>query len=116
MVEKRKNRWGVPSQLENINGYINTLVSYLNFNNAMVKDKFGERSEEIMNVLNEVKAWLNVESDIVHKEIISVFEKKVDNSHPFFYIMDITKRNNTCLTSSKRKFTIFILLNLSMKI
>ena len=42
----------------------------------MVKDKFGERSEEIMNVLNEVKAWLNVESDIVHKEIISVFEKK----------------------------------------
>jgi hypothetical protein len=76
MEEKRKNRWGVPSQLENINGYINTLVSYLNFNNAMVKDKFGERSEEIMNVLNEVKAWLNVESDIVHKEIISVFEKK----------------------------------------
>lgn len=76
MVEKRKNRWGVPSLLENINGYINTLVSYLNFNNAMVKDKFGERSEEIMNVLNEVKAWLNVESDIVHKEIISVFEKK----------------------------------------
>ena len=55
---------------------LNTLVSYLNFNNAMVKDKFGERSEEIMNVLNEVKAWLNVESDIVHKEIISVFEKK----------------------------------------
>lgn len=76
MEEKRKNHWGVPSQLENINGYINTLVSYLNFNNAMVKEKFGERSEEIMNVLNEVKAWLNVESDIVHKEIISVFEKK----------------------------------------
>ena len=76
MEEKRKNTWGVPSQLENINGYLNTVVSYLNFNNVKVKEQFGERSEEIMNVLNEVKTWLNKESDIVHKEIISVFEKK----------------------------------------
>ena len=76
MEEKRKNQWRVPSQLENINASMNTVVSYLDFNNAMVKDKFGERSGEIMNVLNEVKVWLNIESDIVHKEIISVFEKK----------------------------------------
>lgn len=75
-MEKKKITWGVPSQLENINQYMNTVVSYLNFNKPKFDEQFGERSEEVMALLKEVKVWLNKESDIVHKEIMSVFEKR----------------------------------------
>lgn len=75
-MEKKKITWGVPSQLENINQYMNVVVSYLNFNKPKFDEQFGERSEEVMALLNEVKGWLNKESDIVHKEIMSVFEKR----------------------------------------
>ena len=75
-MEKKKITWGVPSQLENINQYMNVVVSYLNFNKPKFDEQFGERSEEVMELLNEVKGWLNKESDIVHKEIVSVFEKR----------------------------------------
>lgn len=75
-MEKKKITWGVPSQLENINQYMNVVVSYLNFNKPKFDEQFGERSEEVMTLLNEVKGWLNKESDIVHKEIVSVFEKR----------------------------------------
>lgn len=75
-MEKKKITWGVPSQLENINQYMNVIVSYLNFNKPKFDEQFGERSEEVMELLNEVKGWLNKESDIVHKEIVSVFEKR----------------------------------------
>ena len=75
-MEEKKVTWGVPSQLENINQYMNVVVSYLNFNKPKFDEQFGERSEEVMELLNEVKGWLNKESDIVHKEIVSVFEKR----------------------------------------
>lgn len=75
-MEKKKITWGVPSQLENINQYMNSVVSYLNFNKPKFDEQFGERSEEVMALLKEVKVWLNKESDIVHKEIMSVFEKR----------------------------------------
>lgn len=75
-MEKKKITWGVPSQLENINQYMNVVVSYLNFNKPKFDEQFGERSEEVMSLLKEVKVWLNKESDIVHKEIMSVFEKR----------------------------------------
>ena len=75
-MEKKKITWGVPSQLENINQYMNVVVSYLNFNKPKFDEQFGERSEEVMALLKEVKVWLNKESDIVHKEIMSVFEKR----------------------------------------
>lgn len=75
-MEKKKTTWGVPSQLENINQYMNVVVSYLNFNKPKFDEQFGERSEEVMALLKEVKVWLNKENDIVHKEIMSVFEKR----------------------------------------
>lgn len=75
-MEKKKITWGVPSQLENINQYMNVVVSYLNFNKPKFDEQFGERSEEVMALLKEVKVWLNKENDIVHKEIMSVFEKR----------------------------------------
>jgi hypothetical protein len=75
-MEKKKITWGVASQLENISQYMNVIVSYLNFNKPKFDEQFGERSEEVMTVLNEVKEWLNKESAIVHKEIMSVFEKR----------------------------------------
>lgn len=75
-MEKKKITWGVPSQLENINQYMNVVVSYLNFNKPKFDEQFGEHSEEVMALLKEVKGWLNKESDIVHKEIMSVFEKR----------------------------------------
>lgn len=75
-MEKKKITWGVPSQLENINQYMNVVVSYLNFNKPKFDEQFGERSEEVMALLKEVKVWLNKENDIVHKEIMSMFEKR----------------------------------------
>ena len=75
MAEEKKVQWGVPSQLENINSHYNVVVSYLDFNKEKVKEKFGERSEEIMSVLDEVKSWLNDESEIMHKKLASVLAK-----------------------------------------
>ena len=75
MAKEKKAQWGVPSQLENINSHYNVVVSYLDFNKEKVKEKFGERSEEVMSVLNEVKSWLNDESDIMHTKLASVLAK-----------------------------------------
>ena len=55
MAEKKKVQWGVPSQLENITANLRVSISYLDFNKAKVQEKFGDRTEEIFNVLNEVK-------------------------------------------------------------
>jgi hypothetical protein len=75
MAEEKKVQWGVPSQLENITANLRVSISYLDFNKAKVQEKFGDRTEEIFNVLNEVKSWMTEESEIMHKQIASVLEK-----------------------------------------
>lgn len=75
MAEEKKVQWGVPSQLESITANLRVSISYLDFNKAKVKEKFGDRTEEIFNVLNEVKSWMTEESEIMHKQIASVLEK-----------------------------------------
>ena len=75
MADKKKGQWGVPSQLENITANLRVSISYLDFNKAKVKEKIGDRTEEIFNVLNEVKAWMTEESEVMHKQIASVLEK-----------------------------------------
>lgn len=85
MAEEKKVQWGVPSQLENITANLRVSISYLDFNKAKVQEKFGNRTEEIFNVLNEVKSWMTEESEIMHKQIASVLENSIGDN------MDISK-------------------------
>lgn len=66
---KKKPMWRVPSQLENISSSMNTIVSYLEFNKAIFEENFGDRSEEVMNILNEVNIWMSKEAGIIHDDI-----------------------------------------------
>lgn len=66
---KKKPMWRVPSHLENISSSLAVLVSYLEFNKAKLEEKFGARSEEIMNTLNEVNVWMGKEAEIIHADI-----------------------------------------------
>lgn len=68
-------KWKVPSQLENISPSLNTAISYLNFNEEVFKEKFGDRSEELMNALKEVNEWMKEETAIVHKAIVDMLNK-----------------------------------------
>ena len=66
---KKKPMWRVPSQLENLSSSMNTIVSYLEFNKAIFEENFGDRSEDVMNILNEVKTWMNKDAEIIHADI-----------------------------------------------
>lgn len=48
---------------------MNTTVSYLEFNKAKFEENFGERSEDVMNILNEVNTWMRKEAEIIHADI-----------------------------------------------
>jgi Zn-dependent oligopeptidase len=66
---KKKPMWRVPSHLENISSSLAVLVSYLEYNKPKVEEKFGDRSEEVMNILNEVNIWMSKEAEIIHADI-----------------------------------------------